>query len=95
MFGIRYVTEADKKFWFTLDQHISNEEFLLKIRDPRGYLILDSNKPIGIMRYNLFWDNLPFLTLIYLKNSIAKKDSEKKLSCFGKIKCMRPDTKWL
>jgi len=73
MFGIRYATEADKVFWFTLDAHMSENEFLLKIRDLRGYVISDSGKPIGVMRYNLFWDNIPFLALIIFEEAYRGK----------------------
>ena len=64
MLNIRYVSETDRAFWFTLDQHMRESEFTLKIRDRRGYVISVEDRPIGIMRYNLFWDNTPFLTLI-------------------------------
>ncbi|MDR0653914.1 MAG: hypothetical protein LBG12_11520 [Synergistaceae bacterium] len=60
MVHIRYVSESDKPFWFTLDRHFSESEFALKVRDKRGYIISDGDTPIGIMRYNLFWDNTPF-----------------------------------
>ena len=70
---IRYVTETDKAFWFTLDEHMSEAEFSLKVRDKRGYIISDSDKPIGILRYNLFWDNLPFLTLIVFEGSARRE----------------------
>lgn len=73
MFDIQYVTEADKAFWFTLDMHMSENELWLKIRDKRGYIISDENKPIGVMRYNLFWDNIPFLTLIHLNEADQRK----------------------
>ena len=73
MFQIRRVSEADKPFWFTLDKHLSESEFALKVRDKRGYIISDGNKPIGIMRYNLFWDNTPFLTLIYIEEPYQGK----------------------
>lgn len=73
MFEIRYAAEADKSFWFTLDKHMSEDEFLLKIRDKRGYVIYYDRKPIGIMRYNLFWDNIPFLTLIYFDKAYHGK----------------------
>jgi GNAT superfamily N-acetyltransferase len=66
MLEIRYITEADKQFWFTLDKHLSEHEYELKVRDKRGYIINTDGKPIGIMRYNLFWDSIPFLTLIYI-----------------------------
>jgi GNAT superfamily N-acetyltransferase len=67
MFVVRYVTESDSAFWFSLDKHLGDSEFGLKVRDRRGYIILANDKPVGIMRYNLFWDNMPFLTLIYLQ----------------------------
>jgi len=67
MFKIRYAQESDKTYWFTLDKHIDKSEFTLKVRDSRGYIICDDGKPVGIMRYNLFWDNTPFLTLIFFE----------------------------
>ena len=73
MFTIRYVSLADKAFWFELDEHLSENEFNLKIRDKRGYVISDDEKTIGVMRYNLFWDNTPFLTLINFKESYHGK----------------------
>ncbi len=69
MVRVEYVTQADKPFWFTLDKHLEEREFELKIRDKRGYVIFSGDKPIGVMRYNLFWDNMPFLTLIYFEES--------------------------
>lgn len=69
MFHIRYASKEDKSFWFTLDRHMSENEFELKIRDRQGYIISDENKPIGIMRFSLFWDNTPFINLIILKES--------------------------
>lgn len=73
MFQIRYVIESDTLFWLALDKHISENELQLKIRDKRGYIINDDDKPVGILRYNLFWDNTPFLTLIYLEESYRGK----------------------
>jgi ribosomal protein S18 acetylase RimI-like enzyme len=73
MLEIRYVTDTDRAFWFTLDKHLSEQEFELKVRDKRGYVISVDGSPIGVMRYNLFWDNTPFLTLIYIADAYHKK----------------------
>jgi len=73
MFDIRYVTESDKPFWFSLDTHLSESEFSLKVRDRRGYVISDGEKPIGVMRYNLMFDNTPFLTLICIAEAYQRK----------------------
>jgi len=92
MFKIRYVNESDKAFWFSIvDEHISEDEFILKIRDKRGYIISDDDKPIGIMRYNLFWDNTPFLNSIGIEESYqgkgfgkqAMKHWEDEMQCLG------------
>ncbi len=73
MFEIRYVSEGDKLFWYTLDTHLSESEFELKIRDRRGYVISDGSMPVGLMRYNLMYDTIPFLTLIYIEESFQGK----------------------
>ena len=31
-----------------------------------GYVLLDKNRPIGLLRYNFFCDNMPFCTLLYV-----------------------------
>jgi len=73
MFDMRYVIETDKKFWFTLDRHISENEFKAKVRNKQGYVIYVENKPIGVLRYNLFWDNTPFVNLIELQEAYHGK----------------------
>jgi len=73
MFRIKHVSADGKSFWFTLDKHLSQNEFELKTRDKRGYVISDGDKPIGIMRYCLFWDLVPFLNLIELEESYQRK----------------------
>lgn len=73
MFNIGYVTLKDKDYWFSLDKYMPESEFLLKVRDKRGYIIKDGEKPIGILRYNLFWDNIPFLTLIYIEDQYQRQ----------------------
>jgi len=82
MFKIRHVIEDDKLFWTTLDPTLSEKEFELKIRDKRGFIISDVDKPIGVMRYNLFWDKIPFLTLIYLDESARGKGFGKQALLF-------------
>lgn len=73
MCEVRYATDSDIDFWVTLDKHIARDELLRKIRDRRGYIISDGGTPVGILRYNLFWDNTPFLTLLYLDEAYRGK----------------------
>ncbi len=73
MVEIRYVTNADKTFWYELDKHLPEEEFDKKVRDRQGYVILVDSEPVGILRYNMFWDNVPFCTMLYIREEFQKK----------------------
>ena len=79
MTEIRYVQSDDKDFWYSLDRHLPEQEFDNKVRDKRGYVLLEDNKPIGLLRYNLFWDNTPFCTLLFVDWKCQKKGFGKML----------------
>ena len=68
-YKIRYVNDADKDFWFSLDKHLSVAQFEKKVRDRQGYILSVDDTPIAILRYNLFWDNTPFCTMLYVSQS--------------------------
>lgn len=82
---IRHVELTDKDFWYSLDKHLSVAEFEKKVRDGQGYVLeIDENQdgvdvPIAILRYNLFWDNTPFGTLLFVDWKFQKKGYGKKL----------------
>lgn len=67
MAAVRYVRESDRSFWFELDKHLPEAEFEGKVRDRRGYVLTEGEKAVGLLRYNLFWDNTPFCTLLYVE----------------------------
>ena len=73
MFVMEYAADKDFAFWKSLDRHLSESEFFLKVKEKRCYIIKDDNLPIGVFRYNLFWDEIPFLTLIYINEAYRHK----------------------
>lgn len=73
MIEIRYVQLDDKEFWYGLDRHIPNNEFKKKVRDKQGYVLLEDNKQIGLLRFNLFWDSIPFCTMLFIDFSYHGK----------------------
>lgn len=79
MTEIRYVQSADKKFWYSLDKHLPEKEFKDKVDNKRGYVLLENSKPIGLLRYNLFWDNTPFCTMIFVEWNYHGKGYGKRL----------------
>jgi len=66
MFTIRFANIDDIAVWRRFDAHIAESELRLKIGNHRCYLLQADSKPVGILRYNLFWDSIPFVTLLYL-----------------------------
>lgn len=50
MIRIRYVQVDDKAFWYSLDKHLPETEFIKKVQDKRGYIILKNNNPIGLLQ---------------------------------------------
>lgn len=67
--NIRYVTATDRTFWYGLDRHLPAAEFDKKVRDAMGYVLTVDDHPIALLRYNLFWDNTPFCTLLYVEDT--------------------------
>lgn len=79
MIEIRYADINDKEFWYTLDKHLPEKEFENKVCSKRGYILSKDNKPIGLMRYNLFWDSIPFCTMLYIDCNYRQSGYGRKL----------------
>ncbi len=76
---IRYVQMSDRKFWYCLDQHLPETEFVNKVRNKQGYVLLEEDKPVGLLRYNLFWDNTPFCTMLCIAPGFRGRHYGRKL----------------
>ena len=79
MIEIRYVEDKDKNFWFRLDKHLPESEFDKKVRDKQGYVLFENGEAVGLLRYNLFWDNTPFCTMLFVDWSKQKNGYGKAL----------------
>lgn len=70
MIEVRYVEMNDKEFWYQLDYHLPEKEFENKVKEKRGYVLLENEVLIGILRYNLFWDSIPFCTMLFIDKKV-------------------------
>lgn len=70
---IRYAQLNDKTEWLRLDGHLSEAVFEEKIRNKQGYILTEDDEMIGLLRYNLFWDNTPFCTMLFIDSDHRKK----------------------
>ena len=76
---IRYAQLNDKTEWFRLDRHLPEAGFEEKIRNKQGYVLTEDDKVIGVLRYNLFWDNTPFCTMLFIDSTYRSKGYGKQM----------------
>ena len=61
------------------DDHISKNELETAIHLNRIFIAEEDGVFIGWLRYNLFWDNTPFMNMLYLLEGSRKKGYGKQL----------------
>ncbi len=63
---LRHAESQDRAAWYTLDHDLPEGGFDEKVRTRQGYVFVRDGKIIGILRFNLFWDKIPFCTLLHI-----------------------------
>lgn len=66
---IRLAKKQDIENAIQYDMHIPPMRFGDCVADSRVYLLLDADVVLGVLRYSLFWQTIPFLEHIYLAES--------------------------
>ena len=64
--GIRAALLTDLDWLAAYDRHIAREELGESIRRGRVLISEQNGERVGWLRWNLFWDNTPFMNLLYL-----------------------------
>jgi len=65
---IRFARPEDIDILIDKDKKIDKQEMLNLINLNRVYIMEEDGKFIGWLRYNLFWDNTPFMNMIHLND---------------------------
>ena len=76
---IRYAKSDDIEIISEYDGHISKEELKNSIAMKRLILLFIDGKFEGWLRFNLFWDNIPFMNLLFILEGKRGKGFGKKL----------------
>jgi len=76
---IRYAENTDYLWLKEHDKHIADEILKIKIVAREIYVVEEGGELTGWLRYNLFWDNMPFMNLIYFLKEFRRKGTGKKL----------------
>ena len=83
---ITYATTADIEVITELDVHISKKELTKAMNEKRIIVLKDNDKLCGWLRYNLFWDSIPFLNMIYVLYEYRNQKIGKSLLLFWEKK---------
>ncbi len=77
---IRKAAEADISRIHEHDIHISEQELAISISLGRVYVAEESGEFAGWLRYNLFWDNTPFMNMLYVLDGYRGKGVGRRLT---------------
>lgn len=69
---IHFATGDDIEQLLEYDKHISRKNLEDSIQCNRVYIIETDGQFAGWLRYNLFWDNTPFLNMLYILENNRK-----------------------
>lgn len=87
---IEYASEKDFQFILDNDRHISKQLIKSKLKGKEIIVAKDQdNKVMGWLRYNYFWDNTPFMNMLYINESYRKKGLGRKLVEFWESEMKR------
>jgi ribosomal protein S18 acetylase RimI-like enzyme len=76
---IRHADNNDYSWLSENDRHISEKLLKNKIDNKEIYMVEKNGNIIGWLRYNLFWDNIPFMNMLFLLEEYRKIGIGKKL----------------
>lgn len=78
MFSLRQANEGDRLFWQALVPRISEKRFEQLLKAEQSYTLFDDETPVGVLAGSLLWENLPFLSLLFIREECRGKG-------FGKL----------
>ncbi len=77
--NIRIAEEADVETIALYDMHISRNELTNLIGLGRVHIAEENGVFVGWMRYNMFWDNTPFMNMLFVLDRFRGKGAGKAL----------------
>lgn len=79
---IRYANKTDIDNIKQYDNHITLDELLVSISLKRVLIIEENKKFIGWLRFNMFWDNTPFMNMLFILENYQRNGYGTKLVSF-------------
>ena len=70
---IKVVTDNDKEFVMSVDQHVNDISYANRVYTKSGYVIWEENQRIGIITHCILWDTIPFINFLFVKEEYREK----------------------
>jgi ribosomal protein S18 acetylase RimI-like enzyme len=77
---IRYAGNNDYTWLKKYDNHINDAILKMKIDLREIYIAQENTETTGWLRYNLFWDEIPFMNMLYVLENYREKGIGRKLA---------------
>lgn len=74
MYNIRYASMKEYDLLVSQDSHIRKEEWKRLIENNQALIFYVDNDFAGWLRWNLFWDEIPFMNMLYFLEKYRGKD---------------------
>ncbi len=83
--NIEIACKGDYDFLQKHDRHIDKYELISLLERKRIYVIKDNEKILGWLRWNLFWDNTPFMNMLYILEPYRRQGFGRQLVEFWEL----------
>ena len=90
---IRYAVENDLELLSRYDRHICEAELRDCIKTKRILTMFQDDRLIGWLRFNLFWDNIPFMNMLYFLEDYRRKGYGSRLVRFWEKEMLKSSYK--
>lgn len=90
---IRYAVENDFELLSRYDRHICEAELRDCIKAKRILIMFQDDRLIGWLRFNLFWDNIPFMNMLYFLEDYREKGYGSRLVRFWEKEMLKSSYK--
>ena len=89
MIEIRFATSQDYAYLVHKDHHAQPEVITKKVEDAEIIVVLDNEQNIGWLRFNYFWDEIPFMNMLWIEEDYRKKGIGTRLVNFWEIEMQK------
>ena len=70
---IRYAAQTDLAACMALDGHIPEGEYASKLAAKQVYILSEAGEARALLRYGLFWDSIPFCSLLFVAERARRR----------------------